>query len=148
MRASRILASLLITACASSARADLAPAVDGEFLRSCKLSCERTQMMRAVGAQVIEAECEQRCREDWALPTCRDAKCLREKKGDRVRVFGKLAAGTLVLAKKAGSVRLGGGPALELPETAKLEGRRVVAVGTSAGDHLEMVTTIAPAPAK
>lgn len=35
------------------------------FLRDCAVSCEKRNAMRAVGAQMIRAECERDCEKEW-----------------------------------------------------------------------------------
>jgi hypothetical protein len=79
------------------------------YVDTCTKACERSQSMRAVGAEMIAAQCKSGCEADWALPLVTTATDL--KHGDRVRVRGDLSV------TSAGS---GSGPVLVLADGTRL----------------------------
>jgi hypothetical protein len=127
---------------------DLPPPAKGpeaEFMRVCKQTCTRSQMMRAVGAGQIDAECERSCGAEWVLPACRNSACIAKHTGERVRVFGKLSGDILTLERGA-KLRV----VVDPRAAAGLEGKAVVAAGTvKTGEKgqpltLEEISAIAP----
>ena len=118
------------------------------FLNACKPACTRSQMAKAVGAQVIDAQCAKSCAADWKLPACDSKNALAKRSGKRARVFGKLAGKAGALALRDGTVvTIKDGPALSGTWLGAAEGRGIVVVGTvqkrKGAYTLEYVTTIA-----
>lgn len=116
-----------VSGCAGGAQAKPGPAsrpvppamaeAGAAFLASCKETCERAQMARAVSAQMIERQCETSCSEDWQLPVCLERADVMASADKRVRVFGKLIAVDPAIAERggpAGSLQLADGLVLQL----------------------------------
>ena len=87
--------------------------------------------MRAVAAQMIRAECEATCADEWTLPVVARASDLEQHDAFRVRLTGTLAPSSDGTA----TVELIGGAAVRLEARPSEEplpawGRPVVVVGT------------------
>ncbi|MBI2378215.1 MAG: hypothetical protein HYV07_29710 [Deltaproteobacteria bacterium] len=151
--------ALLLASCASAAVGPppSAPAsgplpappqlLGSPFLLACQSSCERAQMARAVGADVIAASCRSRCAEEDRLPDVTSAGELEKLRGERARVRGVLSTRNRATLSLAGKVLPLAGPGISLEALAGLEGKEVRAVGVVAksGDlSLDQVTTVAP----
>lgn len=120
------------------------PGAPASFLAACREPCTRRQMMRAVAASLIEAECTQTCGEAWALPEVRSGGALAQHGGQAVRAFGRLR-----IREARSAVVLADG--VEVPWRAAdatgdglVDGAAVVVVGTLEDGALTHVTVVAP----
>lgn len=66
---------------------------EARFLAACTRACERAQARRAVGAELIRAECEEGCSAEWRLPLATRGADLPKPDGARVRVSGRIDLG-------------------------------------------------------
>ena len=110
------------------------------FLAVCREACSRASAHRAVGAQMIDAECTTSCVDGWALPAVRTGKDLSKLDGRRVRVFGHRAAGLKITLGDGTEVLLSG----EHADDAIVGTHEVVVIATVDAGALVDITVIAP----
>ena len=111
-------------------------------------ACERANMMRAVGAEVITQQCAQGCDEDWKLPALEGGADLGARVGQRVRLRGVMDKDGAVKLADGGRVRLASGPAVSAGVQVEAGVAVIVAatVGAGSGEYaaeLKMVTVVA-----
>lgn len=61
-------------------------------MAACHERCERARAMQAVAIEMIRAGCAEECRQSWALPLVTARAKLAPAEGQRVRLFGLVAA--------------------------------------------------------
>ncbi len=65
---------------------------EAPFVAACHERCERTRAMQAVAIEMIRAGCAEECRQSWALPLLTARAQVAPQEGQRVRLFGLVAA--------------------------------------------------------
>jgi hypothetical protein len=80
-------------------------ATSDRFLEACTKRCEHARSMRAIGWQMIQAECRRECEAEWGLPLITGAAELARFAGDRIRTRGrwKVAGEKVLLVLEDGS---------------------------------------------
>lgn len=115
------------------------------FLNACRETCARRQMMRAVSASLIDAQCTDTCTAAWALPLVTTGKAAKAHARQIVRVRGRYVlrgeARFIELADGA-ALECKGGPALDGPSAVNPPARAIV-VGVLEDGALTNVTVLA-----
>lgn len=115
------------------------------FVTACREACGQRNMMRAVSAAMIDAQCESTCADAWALPEVRDRAAAKAHQGQAVRARGRYVVteeGRHLRLDDGGELVLSGGPALARAPAVEA-GAAVIVVGTVEGTALSDVTVIA-----